>query len=469
MTERRSVHLMGIGGIGVSALARIALSRGWHVTGCDRSESPLLARLRAEGADIVVGHSADHAERFRPDLLIYTAAVTEAHPELSSARLAGVEVVGRAEYLGRLMADHPGPRISIAGSHGKSTTTGMVTCALSAAGLDPTCLIGAEYRPISGNVRIGASGLFVTESCEAYSSFHSLRPDIAVVTSADADHLDHYGNAEAVLASFVRFCEGITQGGKLIFCADDPSAVEVARRVAASRPDLGQIAYSAFGALSDGWAAEDATQVEGLSTATLVLRSGATALRRVRLNLRVPGEYNIRNALATLAVADACDADLDAAVEALAAFTGVGRRFELVGEKAGVEVWDDYAHHPTEIAALLGGARAWHPGRRLVIVFQPHLYSRTRDFMQGFAEALAAGDIVIIDRIYAAREPDTMGVHGSHLVAAIGVVDPDKTVLYADSDGEAVGYLRRLTRPGDVVLTVGAGDVDAIGRAFVAP
>jgi UDP-N-acetylmuramate--alanine ligase len=468
VTERRSVHLMGVGGIGVSALARIALSRGWRVTGCDRSESPLLAKLRGEGAEIAVGHGADHVSSFRPDLLIYTAAVPAAHPELEAARLAGVEVVGRAEYLGRLMADHPGPRVSIAGSHGKSTTTGMVTCALSAAGVDPTCLIGAEYRPIGGNVRLGESGVFVTESCEAYSSFHALRPDVAVVTSADADHLDHYGTAEAVLASFVRFCQGLSQGGKLIHCADDPSAAEVARRVSAVRPDVLQAPYSASASLDDGWVAVGAVQHEGRTVADVAQRVGGRDLRRVSLTLRVPGEYNVRNALAALAVAEACGADPDVAAQALATFTGVGRRFELVGERAGVEVWDDYAHHPTEINALIGGVRAWRPGRRLVVVFQPHLYSRTRDFMQGFAEALAAADIVIIDRIYAAREPDTMGVHGSHLVAAIGAAEPDKTVLYADSDAEAVGYLRRITRAGDVVLTVGAGDVDAVGRTFVA-
>ena len=469
MRDRVSVHLMGIGGVGVSGLARVALHRGMRVSGCDRSDGATQVALRGEGALVDVGHSPDHIALHRPDLVIYTAAIPDNHPELEVARSAGIEVVTRAEYLGRLMSEYRGPAVSVAGSHGKSSVTAMVTAALSAAGVDPTCLIGADYGPIGGNVRLGKSQVFVTESCEAYGSFWSLHPDVVVITSAEPDHLDFYHAAEGVLAGYARFASGIRPNGCLIWCADDDGAAEVSRRIEVQRPDVRQVPYSLGGDLRDGWVGVLADPVGGRITFDVSrARGGHLAPGAPRITLTVPGEYNVRNALAAVAVCSECGADLAPVAAALGAFAGVARRFEQVGNCGGVEIWDDYAHHPSEVRALLAGARGRFGSSRLVVVFQPHLYSRTRDFMTQFADALTGADVVIVDRIYAAREPDSMGVHGSDLVAAIGSIDPNLTVLYADSDAEALEYLRGMCRPGDVLLTVGAGDVRAIGERFAA-
>src|SRR5712691_794145 len=440
--DPRPVHFMGIGGAGMSALATVAMRRGVGVTGCDTDPSGA-ADLAALGVEVWQGHDPRHLEGVRA--IVVTAAVGQDHPELKRARELGIPVVRRADALGQAVAG--GTVVAVAGTHGKTTTTVMVTEALTAAGRNPTGLVGGRVAGWGGNARVGGSDLYVVEADEFDRAFLSLKPTIAVVNNVEADHLECYGSLEALEAAFADFAN---RAGRVIIGADDAGADRVALHVKAPVWRVGH------GATAD--VRIRAVRLEpGGSRATISLPGGDS----VELQLIVPGLHNVRNAAAALAVLQALGADVQAGARALSQFHGVGRRFERLGAAAGVTVVDDYAHHPTEVAATLAAARQTFPGRRLVAVFQPHLFSRTALHGEALGKALAAADVVVVAPIYAAREQPQAGVT-HHLVVRGATRAGAATVAVRDRAGLTT-HVARAVRAGDVVFTLGAGDITRVG------
>jgi UDP-N-acetylmuramate--alanine ligase len=465
----KHIYFIGIGGISVSALAQVALAQGTRVSGSDRrvdlDQNPALARLQRSGAELFEGHDAANLAE-DVDLVVTSAAIPEDNPEARAARSRGVPVVSRAELLGTLMAAHKGVKIGVAGTHGKTTTTAMIGVLLQNAGLAPTVFVGGEAAQIGGNVCVGSdTGPFVAEACEAYDSFLSLHPDIAVLTNVEADHLDHYGTVTRMLESFRRFVSGLARpDAVLVACLDDPGCCELID----SLDDPPRVA---------GYGIESAS---ALSRARAVnLTRGAEFTWRspegaIDINLRVPGRHNVLNALAAATVARELGVAREVIATELAGFQGVGRRQEVLGEvvidnRGSVIVMDDYAHHPTEIRATIAAMRAAHPDRRLVVAFQPHLYSRTRDFMDEFALALSAADVLIVTDIYAAREAPIPGVSAADIVSrAAGLRTGGPTpALFLSEKTDLPATLAALAAPGDLVLVLGAGDLREQGEILV--
>ena len=444
--DPRPVHFMGIGGAGMSALATVARQRGVRVTGCDTDPSGA-ADLAASGVEVWQGHDPQHLEGVQA--VVVTAAVGQDHPELKRARELGIPVIRRADALGQAVAG--GMLVAVAGTHGKTTTTVMVTEALTAAGRNPTGLVGGRVAGWGGNARVGGTDLYVVEADEFDRAFLSLVPTVAVVANVEADHLECYGTIAALEDAFAQFAGGAR---RVIAGGDDAGARRVAARLG------GKVWRVGVGADADVRIGQTEFAPTG-SRAMVTLPGG----RVVALALRVPGMHNVRNAAAALAVVHELGADEDAALRALAEFTGVARRFERVGEAAGVTVMDDYAHHPTEVGATLAAARQAFPGRRLVAVFQPHLYSRTAMHGDALGRALAAADLVVVAPIYGAREQPLPGVT-SDLVARGAIGAGAATVAVRERAELGAAVAERL-RAGDVVFTLGAGDVTRIGPELV--
>ncbi len=444
--DPRPIHFMGIAGAGMSALAMLARHRGVAITGCDSDTSGTGADdLIALGVPVWRGHDPHHVEGARA--IVVTAAVPRDHPELDKARALGLPVVRRADALGDLVAGGKEGVVAVAGTHGKTTTTVMVTEALTAAGRNPTGLAGGRVAAWGGNARIGGENLYVVEADEYDKAFLSLRPTVAVVNNVEADHLECYGSMEALEDAFAEFAN---RAGRVIVGADDSGADRVALRVSAPVWRVGH------GATAD--VRIRAVRLEpGGSRATISLPSGDT----VELALVVPGLHNVRNAAAALAVVHALGADVQAGARALSEFRGVGRRFERLGEARGVTIVDDYAHHPTEVAATLAAARQAFPGRRLIAVFQPHLFSRTALHGEALGKALAAADVVVVAPIYAAREQPQAGVT-HHLVVRGATRAGAATVAVRERAG-LTNHVVRAVRGGDVVFTLGAGDITRVG------
>jgi UDP-N-acetylmuramate--alanine ligase len=442
----RTVHLVGVGGAGMSGLARLLLAGGHRVTGSDRSESATLEALRALGAEVWAGH--DGVRMGRPDLVVASTAIRPANPELVAARILDIPVLGRAQLLALLMAGKVG--IAVAGTHGKTTTTGMVVAILEAAGLDPSFAVGGDFKASGVNAAAGQGPHFVAEADESDGSFLELAPTVAVVTNVEADHLDHWGDLDAVRAAFRAFVGRLPADGTAVLCADDPGALELAGAAACQVVTYGFAAGAAVRGevlAIDGRGARFAVFAgdERLGEATLV----------------VPGRHNVANALGAVAAALAAGAPFQAAQAALARFTGAARRFHLRAEAGGVTVVDDYAHHPTEVAASLAAARlgGW---KRLVAVFQPHLYSRTRLFADEFGRALAAADLVVVADVYAAREDPEPGVDGALVARAAHRARPDLDCVHEPDRAALAGRVAALVQPGDLVLTLGAGDITTL-------
>ncbi|HEY3221855.1 MAG TPA: UDP-N-acetylmuramate--L-alanine ligase [Gemmatimonadales bacterium] len=437
---------MGIAGAGMSALALIARHRGVAITGCDSDTSGTGADdLTALGVPVWRGHDPRHVEGARA--VVVTAAVPRDHPELDRARALDVPVVRRADALGELVSGGREGVVAVAGTHGKTTTTVMVTEALTAAGRNPTGLAGGRVAAWGGNARIGGNDLFVVEADEYDKAFLSLRPTVAVVNNVEADHLECYGNLEALEAAFAEFAG---RAARVIIGADDAGAERVALHVTAPVWRVGH------GAAAD--VRIRAVRLEpGGSRATISLPGDDS----VELQLAVPGVHNVRNAAAALAVLQALGADVQAGARALSGFRGVGRRFEHLGDAGGVTVVDDYAHHPTEVAATLAAARQAFPGRRVIAVFQPHLFSRTALHGEALGKALAAADVVVVAPIYAAREQPQEGVT-HHLVVRGATRAGAATVAVRDRAGLTT-HVARAVRQGDVVFTLGAGDITRVG------
>ena len=453
------IHFVGIGGSGMSGLARVLARQGVHVTGSDLRESPTLAALRREsGIRAEAGHEA--ARLNGATLVVASAAVKKDNPEMVAARAKGLPVISRAEMLGRLMARYP-RSVAITGTHGKTTTTGMTAMVLDAGGLDPTALIGGDLPAYGGNARLGSSDVFLAEACEAYDSFLDLDPQIAVVTNIEADHLDYYGDLNNVLRSFRKFLSQVT--GTAILAGLDPNiqAVLEEMRGSVSLPRLVTFAVDGAATLS----AQDIS-IDSASPSYTAVWQGA-ALGRVQLH--VPGLHNVANSLAAVAVGLTLDVPFDKIVAGLAGFTGTGRRFERLGATlSDVLVVDDYAHHPTEIRATLAAARRAYPSRRIVAVFQPHLPSRTRDFKTEFAESFAEADHVVLTDIFLAREQPVEGVTGAGLAALTADRRGADHVTYVADKAALPNRLAEIVRPGDLLLTLGAGDIRAAGEGLLA-
>jgi UDP-N-acetylmuramate--alanine ligase len=437
-----------MGGAGMCALAELLLRSGGRVSGCDAKDSEALRDLSRLGAQVHVGHEAGHVAGVAA--LVITSAVPQTHPEVVAARAAGVPVLKRAEALGAWVSR--GTVVAIAGTHGKTTTTAMTTQVLAGAGRDPTGLVGGRVVGWEGNLRFGSDSLFVVEADEFDRSFLQLTPDVAVVTNVEADHLDIYGDYEGVRGGFIEFVRLVRGGGRVIICGDDPGASSLV-------PLLGRSAYT-YGT-SAGCVLRGVDIVIGPQlTRCAVVEEG----RRVgALVLRKAGRHSLLNALAAAGAARALDVPWAAILEALEDFAGVSRRFERLGEVAGVTVIDDYAHHPTEIRATLDAARAAFVGARLVAVFQPHLYSRTRDFTDAFGAALALADVVWVTDVFPAREAPIPGVTGESVAVAARRAGA-REVHYHASLATLAGPLSDTLGSGDVVITLGAGSIETLGQ-----
>src|SRR6266576_2964475 len=440
--DPRPIHFMGLAGAGMSGLALLAKEQAVAITGCDNDPTGA-ADLAANGVEIWRGHDPGHVAGARA--VVVTAAVPGDHPELKRARALGVPVVRRADALSQAVAG--GTVVAVAGTHGKTTTTVMVTEALAAAGRDPTGLAGGRVA------RLGGRDLYVVEADEYDRAFLSLAPAVAVVNNVEADHLECYdGSVAALEQAFAQFAG---RARRVIAGGDDAGALRV---VSAVRAPVWRVG---LGADADVRIADAQLDEQG-STARIELPDG----RVLALRLRVPGLHNVRNAAAALAVVHELGADLERALAALAEFTGVGRRFERVGEVGGVMVVDDYAHHPTEVQATLAAARQAFPRRRVVAVFQPHLFSRTALHGDALGRALAAADVVVVAPIYGAREQPLPGVSAA-LVARRAVRAGATTVALRERAPLADRVAERV-EPGDVVFTLGAGDITRVGPELLA-
>jgi UDP-N-acetylmuramate--alanine ligase len=429
----------------MSALALIARRRGVTITGCDPDPAGA-ADLVALGAQVWQGHDPAHLIGVRA--VVVTAAVPPDHPELARARAMGLPVVPRKQALAELVA--VGRTVGIAGTHGKSTTTVMTTEALAAAGLAPTGLAGGRVSSWGGNARPGADRLFVVESDEYDQAFLALHPSIAVINNIEADHLECYGSLAALEEAFAIFAG---RAERVLAGSDDPGAQRLAARLGAR--------VWRFGLRDADIHITNISQSPAGSQADVRFPDG----RRVTLRLRVPGIHNLRNATAALGVVAALAAPIEPALEALAAYNGLGRRFERLGEINGVEVVDDYAHHPTELVATLAAARQAFPGRRLVAVFQPHLYSRTSEHGQAMGVALSVADLVIVADVYGAREQPMPGITGA--LVAEAAMQAGAVTIYEPDRSRLTERVQEAIRPGDLVLTLGAGDVTRVGRELV--
>jgi UDP-N-acetylmuramate--alanine ligase len=429
----------------MSALALVARHLGVAITGCDTDPAGA-ADLAALGVPVWRGHDPSHVDGARA--VVVTAAVPPDHAELQRARALAIPVVRRADALGELVAGGE-TVVAVAGTHGKTTTTVMVTEALTAAGRTPTGLAGGRVAAWHGNALVGSPDLFVVEADEYDRSFLSLTPTVAVVTNVEADHLECYGTVAALEDAFVEFAG---RARRVIVGGDDAGAGRVAARLGVPVWRVG------LGADADV-RIRDVVQEPAGPRATVDLPGGTS----VRLRLAVPGVHNVRNAATALAVLHAVEADVTAGAKALATFGGVGRRFERLGEAGGVTVVDDYAHHPTEIAATLAAARQAFPGRRVVAVFQPHLYSRTALHGVALGEALAAADVVVVAPIYAAREQPPAGGGVTHDLVARSAIRAGAATVAVRERAHLTSHVARAVRAGDVVFTLGAGDVTRVG------
>ena len=445
------IHFVGIGGIGMCGLAELLRAQGYAVTGSDLAEGATVARLRALGIPVALGHAAGHVGE--ADVVVVSSAVRAGNPEVAEAQRRGVPVIPRAEMLAEVMRLADG--IAIAGTHGKTTTTSLVGHVLQAAGLDPTLVvggrvIGAGPESERTGARLGGGAFLVAEADESDGSFLHLSPVIAVVTNVEAEHLDHHGSLEALEDAFAGFLARLPFWGTAVLCLDDPGVQRLLARVARRRVTYGLSAQA-------DWVASEVAS-EGAGMAFVVRRHGA-ALGRVRLPLA--GRHNVANALAALAVADEVEVPFARAAEALASFRGVERRFETKGVVAGIRVVDDYGHHPTELRATLAAARSVHAGR-IVVVFQPHRYTRTRDLFDAFAAAFHDADLLVLTEIYAAGEAKIPGVESALLADAIRARG-HRDVRFVPDLERVVPELLPELRSGDLVLTLGAGSVSRLG------
>jgi UDP-N-acetylmuramate--alanine ligase len=443
----KNIHFVGIGGIGMSAIAEILADAGVSVSGCDLRHSAVTDLLGRRGIPVSIGHDAAHLAGV--DLVVVTSAVRGHSDEIDAAHERGIRVMKRAAVLGEIVNAKRG--VAVAGTHGKTTTSALVSIVLEEAGLDPTILVGGIVRHLESNAKSGRGDLIVVEADEYDRTFHRLHPEIAVVTNIEADHLEYYGNFENIIEAFQVFVSGVKAGGTVIACIDDSGVAQLLK--AAAVPPHSKVVTYGLGEGADVRAVDLRFADRGASFEV----PGVGFFK-----LFVPGEHNVRNALAAIAVGRQLGIAPESIAAGLAKFLGVDRRFQILGDYAGALVVDDYAHHPTEIRATLSAARDGYPNRRIVALFQPHLYSRTVDFAREFGEALRVADVAIVAPIYAAREKPMEGISARIIAEATpGVEFLDR------SNSEIVNEVRRRLQPNDVFIVMGAGDVHEIAEALV--
>ncbi len=435
------VHFTGIGGIGMSGIARLFVQQGFTVSGSDLMSSAITKNLKDCGCKIQIGHKEENVEDV--DVLVYSSAVSMDNPEVKAAIQKGIPVIRRAEMLAELMRMKEG--IAIAGTHGKTTTTSLVGQILTVAGLDPTVVVGGVLHGLGTNARLGKSDLLVAEADEYDRSFLRLTPVINILTTLEAEHLDTYENYENLREAFITFANSVPFYGLVVLCMDEPNLVDILPEI--RRPVL------TYGFNPQADIRADNVQHGVRSTFTVFYKDEKLG----DISIPIAGKHNISNALAAVAVARELDIPMSKIAEALTTYEGVKRRFELRGEAKGVAVYDDYAHHPTEVRATLSAARN-SLKKRIIAVFQPHLYSRTQTFYKEFAQELLAGDIVVITDVYPAREKPVEGVTGE-MVAEQAKRFGHKQVHYVEDRAAIADYLKKLVQPGDAVITLGAGDI----------
>lgn len=448
----RQIHMIGIGGIGMSSIAEVLLHRGYRVTGSDARKSEITARLESLGATIYEGHAAEQVEG--ADVVVYSSAVhPHENPETLEAERLHIPLISRAVMLGELMRMKFG--IGIAGTHGKTTTTSMTGLVVTEGGFDPTIIVGGKVAAFGSNAVAGEGDIIVIEADEYDRTFLRLTPSLAVITNIEEEHLDIYSDLEDIKGAFVQFARAVPFFGAAILCLDAPNVQAIVTRI-----DRRVITY---GTTRQAHIRAENIEADGPTTRFDVLAYGE---RVGRITLPVPGLHNVRNALAAVAVGLELDIPFDRMETALQKFTGVQRRFQQVGEAAGVRVIDDYAHHPTEVSVTLEAASSGYPDRRLVAVFQPHLFTRTRDFQDGFARAFFNADVLVLTDIYPAREEPIPGINGQ-LLADLAKRYGHRQVHYVPDKETLPEYLADLVRTGDVVITMGAGDIHKYGRRML--
>ena len=445
------IHFIGVGGAGMSGIARIMLAKGFSISGSDKSESAMLTSLKALGAEIFIGHASQNLGDAQ--MVIISSAINESNAELLAAKAKGLPIIARATALAWLMSESTS--VAIAGTHGKTTTTAMLTVALQSAGLDPSFAIGGTINTAGTNAHSGTGTIFVAEADESDGSFLAYKPTGAIITNIELDHVDHFPNEDAVFAVFEQFVSSIKQGGFLVACGDDAGVNNLLKRI--KRTDL-QIYLYGKGTSNDFRI--DKIHLAPKGSSSVVSSTG----RKVgELNLAVAGEHNLLNGLAAFAAASALGAAETKVLDGLASFTGTKRRFELKGEVDGVKVIDDYGHHPTEVNVTLITAKNLAQAGRVIVIFQPHRYSRTAAFATQFSTSLALADFTYLLEVYAASEKPLPGV-SSLLIAK--AMNPQQ-VKFEPSMIEVVNEVVAMAKSGDVILTLGAGDVSSLGEPIL--
>ena len=450
------VHFIGIGGSGLSAIARLLLESGYTVSGSDRTLTPFAEEVRKAGATVYVGHHPRNLKGV--DWVVRSSAVTDDNPEVDAAKKTGIPVYKRADFLGRLMEDKTG--IAIAGTHGKTTTTGMTAWVLTKLDRDPSFIVGSIVSDLGVNAHAGSGKTFVIEADEYDKMFLGLKPQIAVVTSIEHDHPDCFPTLESMYEAFEQFVDLLPEEGTLIVCAEDPGAAALIPHVRKAGRNV--ISYGVQGDMTINtplWiqAREMKPNRRGGFDFTATTNMASKTSSSIKVSLQVPGKHNVRNALAVLAIIGVLGLSRRKAAQALGEFTGTSRRFELRGEVNDVKIFDDYAHHPTEIKATLSGARARFPQARIWAVWQPHTYSRTKTLFLDFARAFKDADQVIVTEVYAAREPKE-----EFTSAEIVSTMPHLSARYIETLSEVTAYLLENLQPGDVLLVLSAGDADQV-------
>jgi UDP-N-acetylmuramate--alanine ligase len=449
----KKIHFVGIGGIGMSGIAEILLDQGFQVAGSDKQLSEVTDRLSDLGAKIFEGHDPSHVAK-DVDALVYSSAVALDNSEVQEAQRRKIPIIRRAEMLAEVMRLKYG--VGIAGTHGKTTVTSMISLVLMEGNLDPTVIVGGKLSGLGGtNARLGHGDFIVVEADEFDRSFLSITPTIAVLTALDVDHLDCYKDLEEIKATFVQFATKVPFYGFIILCLDEQSLQEI-------MPQLSKKKIITYGLNPQAdLQAVEISHKENTSTFTVVRRGDELG----RIHLQIPGVHNVRNSLAAVAVGLELGVPFVKIKEGIEKFTGVYRRWEVKAELDGITVVDDYAHHPTEIRATLQGAKAgWR--RRIVCVFQPHLYSRTRDFYQDFGRAFFSADVLIVTDVYPAREQPIPGVSGE-VIASAARQFGHKSVHYVQDKKEIPAYLMKIKKLGDIIITMGAGDIWKYGEEFI--
>jgi UDP-N-acetylmuramate--alanine ligase len=446
------VHLVGVGGIHMSAIAQVLLARGHTVSGSDLYLTPLTERLEAMGVTVSRGHDATHLGD--AEMVAYTSAAAEDNPELVEAHRRGLPTIKRAQMVARLME---GKRaIAVAGSHGKTTTSSLIAFMLWQAGRSPTFMLGGEMLNLDTNALPGDGPDFVVEADEFDAAFLNYHPDIALVTNVEPDHLDIYGSYQGLLDAFRQFLSQVKPDGYIVACGDDPALRAMLPQTVGGDVQL-PVHVVSYGLYSSAqWRAENIS-TKGVDGYTFVVKCGKRVYST--FETRLPGTHNVSNALGVIAVGSILGLPLEAVRRSVAEFQGVRRRFQGIGEAASVTVMDDYAHHPTEVRATLAAARQRFPGRRLVCLFQPHTYTRTRYLLDDFRTCFAECDVLLIAETYAAREEPSAGMSAEQLAPEIR----QPPARYAGDLKQSAEAVAELLEPGDVFFTIGAGDVEKVG------